>query len=66
MLTHLLPARLRPGSLHPLTIVEDEIVDVFARMGYRVVEGPEVEVTVVLPRREYPLLLQWGDRCSGW
>ena len=35
--------RLRPGSLHPLTIVEDEIVDVFTRMGYRVVEGPEVE-----------------------
>jgi phenylalanyl-tRNA synthetase alpha chain len=35
--------RPRPGSLHPLTIVEDEIVDVFTRMGYRVVEGPEVE-----------------------
>ena len=35
--------RLRPGSLHPLTIVEHEIVDVFTRMGYRVVEGPEVE-----------------------
>src|SRR5438067_1728034 len=35
--------RLRPGSLHPLTAVEDEIVDVFTRMGYRVVEGPEVE-----------------------
>jgi phenylalanyl-tRNA synthetase alpha chain len=35
--------RLRPGSLHPLTVVEDEIVDVFTRMGYAVVEGPEVE-----------------------
>lgn len=35
--------RLRPGSLHPLTVVEDRIVDVFTRMGYRVVEGPEVE-----------------------
>ncbi|MFN2543415.1 MAG: phenylalanine--tRNA ligase subunit alpha [Actinomycetota bacterium] len=35
--------RLRPGSLHPLTIVEQEIVDIFTRMGYRVVEGPEVE-----------------------
>jgi phenylalanyl-tRNA synthetase alpha chain len=35
--------RLRGGSLHPLTIVEAEIVDIFARIGYRVVEGPEVE-----------------------
>ncbi|MCI0633016.1 MAG: phenylalanine--tRNA ligase subunit alpha [Actinobacteria bacterium] len=35
--------RPRGGSLHPLTIVEAEIVDIFARMGYRVVEGPEVE-----------------------
>jgi phenylalanyl-tRNA synthetase alpha chain len=31
------------GSLHPLTLVEDEIVDIFTRMGYRVVEGAEVE-----------------------
>jgi phenylalanyl-tRNA synthetase alpha chain len=35
--------RPRPGSLHPLTIVQDEISDIFTRMGYRVVEGPEVE-----------------------
>jgi phenylalanyl-tRNA synthetase alpha chain len=39
-----LPGRpLRRGSLHPLTIVETEIVDIFTRMGYEVVEGPEVE-----------------------
>ncbi|HEY3209882.1 MAG TPA: phenylalanine--tRNA ligase subunit alpha [Actinomycetota bacterium] len=35
--------RLRQGSLHPLTIVQDEVVDIFTRMGYQVVEGPEVE-----------------------
>jgi phenylalanyl-tRNA synthetase alpha chain len=35
--------RLRNGSLHPLTIVEAEIADIFTRMGYLVVEGPEVE-----------------------
>src|SRR5881397_1194609 len=35
--------RLRTGSLHPLTIVEDEIVGIFTRMGYRVEEGPEIE-----------------------
>lgn len=35
--------RLRPGSLHPLTIVEEEIVGIFTRMGYRLAEGPEIE-----------------------
>jgi phenylalanyl-tRNA synthetase alpha chain len=35
--------RPRLGSLHPLTATEYRIVDIFARMGYRVVEGPEVE-----------------------
>lgn len=39
-----LPGRRAPfGSLHPLTIVQDEIIDIFTRMGYRAVEGPEVE-----------------------
>jgi phenylalanyl-tRNA synthetase alpha chain len=35
--------RLRPGSLHPLTLIEYRIVDIFTRLGYRVVEGPEIE-----------------------
>src|SRR6266540_3899353 len=35
--------RLRPGSLHTLTVTEYEIVEVFTRLGYRVVEGPEIE-----------------------
>jgi phenylalanyl-tRNA synthetase alpha chain len=35
--------RPRPGSLHPLTATEHEIVEVFTRLGYRVVEGPEAE-----------------------
>ena len=30
--------RPRPGSLHPLTIVERQMVEVFTRMGYRVAE----------------------------
>jgi phenylalanyl-tRNA synthetase alpha chain len=34
--------RPRPGSMHPLALVEARIVDVFTHMGYRVVEGPEV------------------------
>jgi phenylalanyl-tRNA synthetase alpha chain len=35
--------RARPGSLHPLTLIAAEIVEIFTRMGYRVVEGTEVE-----------------------
>jgi phenylalanyl-tRNA synthetase alpha chain len=31
------------GSLHPMTLVENEIVDVFLRLGFRVAEGPEIE-----------------------
>jgi phenylalanyl-tRNA synthetase alpha chain len=31
------------GSLHPITIVRQRIVDVFARLGYTVSQGPEVE-----------------------
>jgi phenylalanyl-tRNA synthetase alpha chain len=35
--------RPRPGSLHPLTLVERELVDVFVGLGFRVAEGPEIE-----------------------
>ncbi|MDH4112481.1 MAG: phenylalanine--tRNA ligase subunit alpha [Actinomycetota bacterium] len=39
-----LPGRApRIGSLHPLTIVEREAVEVFTSLGFRVAEGPEVE-----------------------
>ena len=34
------------GSKHPLQIVWDECVDIFVGMGYRVAEGPEVELSV--------------------
>ncbi|HSD48913.1 MAG TPA: phenylalanine--tRNA ligase subunit alpha [Actinomycetota bacterium] len=35
--------RPRPGSLHPLSLVERQVIDVFTRMGFRVAEGPEIE-----------------------
>jgi phenylalanyl-tRNA synthetase alpha chain len=35
--------RVPPGRLHPLTQVQDEIISVFAGMGFAVAEGPEVE-----------------------
>ena len=34
------------GTLHPLTIVQQEIEDIFVAMGYEVVEGPEVEYDI--------------------
>jgi phenylalanyl-tRNA synthetase, alpha subunit len=34
---------LNQGTKHPLTLIVDEIVDVFISMGYSVAEGPEVE-----------------------
>ena len=39
-----LPSKKRiTGSKHPLTIITDEIEDLFISMGYDVVEGPEIE-----------------------
>ncbi|MFH1398470.1 MAG: phenylalanine--tRNA ligase subunit alpha [Candidatus Omnitrophota bacterium] len=32
-----------PGRLHPITRVIDEICTIFLRMGFQVVEGPEIE-----------------------
>ncbi|MBV6404121.1 MAG: phenylalanine--tRNA ligase subunit alpha [Flavobacteriales bacterium] len=38
------PAALDPaGTLHPITLVRGRIVDIFARIGFTVSEGPEVE-----------------------
>ena len=35
--------RVRRGRRHPVTIVREEIEEIFARMGYDVADGPEVE-----------------------
>lgn len=38
------PALTEPiGTLHPITIIRQRIVDVFARIGFTVSQGPEVE-----------------------
>jgi len=34
---------LRPGSLHPVTQVQNEIEDLFTSLGFAVLDGPEVE-----------------------
>ncbi len=40
-----LPGRASPrGSLHPITQVLQEICGIFARMGFRIVKGPNVEL----------------------
>jgi len=39
-----LPGRLPPlGHRHPLTIIRDRLEEIFTRMGFTIVEGPEVE-----------------------
>ena len=37
------PYPVRLGTRHPLTIVKNEIVDIFSRLGFVLAEGPEVE-----------------------
>ena len=34
----------RIGTLHPLTLIEQELMNIFIGMGYNVAEGPEVEL----------------------
>ena len=39
-----LPAKKLPaGSLHPITITRNEMINVFAGMGFEIFEGPEIE-----------------------
>ena len=39
-----MPAKMRPaGGLHPLTVTENEMIDVFAGMGFEIFDGPEIE-----------------------
>lgn len=39
-----LPSKKREvGSLHPLTLVKNELIDAFTSMGFEVFEGPEIE-----------------------
>ena len=39
-----MPAKeLKPGKLHPLNTVLDDMIDIFQSMGFDVVDGPEVE-----------------------
>ncbi|MBP1539938.1 MAG: phenylalanine--tRNA ligase subunit alpha [Prevotella sp.] len=37
------PYPVRLGTRHPLTIVKNEIIDIFSRMGFTLAEGPEVD-----------------------
>lgn len=34
---------IQPGSRHPLSIVRNQIIDIFSRIGFTVAEGPEIE-----------------------
>lgn len=35
--------RKKGGALHPITLVKNQLIDVFAGMGFKVFEGPEIE-----------------------
>jgi phenylalanyl-tRNA synthetase alpha chain len=37
------PAGIRPGGLHPITLIQNEIEDLFTSLGFAVLYGPEVE-----------------------
>ena len=37
------PEPLALGTRHPLNIVRDQVIDIFARLGFSVAEGPEIE-----------------------
>jgi phenylalanyl-tRNA synthetase alpha chain len=34
---------LHPGSRHPLSLVRNQIIDIFGRIGFTVADGPEIE-----------------------
>lgn len=39
-----LPGKMRKaGALHPITLVKNQLIDIFAGMGFKVFEGPEIE-----------------------
>lgn len=39
-----MPAMKRaPGNLHPITLIKQEMIEVFAGMGFEIFEGPEIE-----------------------
>ncbi|MDD4570716.1 MAG: phenylalanine--tRNA ligase subunit alpha [Tepidanaerobacteraceae bacterium] len=39
-----IPSMVNLGNKHPLTLVLDEIRDIFTGLGYQVMEGPEIEL----------------------
>jgi phenylalanyl-tRNA synthetase alpha chain len=37
------PVSMEPGTRHPLSIIRNQIIDIFSHLGYTVAEGPEIE-----------------------
>jgi phenylalanyl-tRNA synthetase alpha chain len=46
-----LPGNRRPADTRPLTLVRNEIEEIFSFMGYSVEDGPEVETIAATPKR---------------
>ena len=41
---------IKLGTRHPLTIVKNEIIDIFSRMGFTLADGPEKMTCMYLPK----------------
>ncbi len=35
--------KIKPGKLHPLTLVQNQIEDIFTSMGFEIADGPEID-----------------------
>ena len=39
----LTPEPLKPGSRHPVSVIRNQIIEIFSHIGFKVAEGPEIE-----------------------
>ena len=66
-----LPAvKIAEGNLHPITLVRNEIIDIFAGMGFEIFEGPEIETdyynfTALNTPQDHPAEVCVRSRNSG-
>ena len=59
------PYPIRLGTRHPLTIVTNEIIDIFSRMGFVLADGPEVEDDLhVFTKMNFAAAVQYRDSGS--
>lgn len=40
--------KIKQGHLHPITIIQNELEDLFTSMGFMVLDGPELEAIIII------------------